>query len=140
MKINYEKFAQLCEERGKSQSAAAEEAGISKNLPGRWKNGTAEPSNASVKKLAAYFDVPVEYFRADDLNIMNGQVIGSAIMQGNSGSNIRFNANAHVNSDNENADQLTEQEAELLRIFRSLNVKGKTAMMTYAFAEEERQA
>lgn len=57
----YEKFLDLCISRNISPSAAAQEAGFSNAASTDWKNG-AKPRKANLKKLANYFNVPVEYF------------------------------------------------------------------------------
>lgn len=66
MQIDFEVFDRLCTEKGKSQSAAAEEAGVSKNAIGRWRSGEVVPSKASVKKIADYFGVSVGYLLGDE--------------------------------------------------------------------------
>lgn len=63
MQIDFEIFDSLCSEKGKSQSAAAVEAGVSKNAIGRWRSGEVIPSKASVKKIADYFGVSVGYLQ-----------------------------------------------------------------------------
>ena len=56
----YDKYAQLCKQRGVSMSAAAVEAGLSKSLVTKWKVNQVEvPSPDVLKKLSAYFGIPV---------------------------------------------------------------------------------
>ena len=56
----YDKYAQLCKQRGISMSAAAIEAGLSKSLVTKWKVNKVEvPSPDVLKKLSAYFGTPV---------------------------------------------------------------------------------
>lgn len=56
----YDKYAQLCKRRGVSMSAAAVEAGLSKSLVTKWKTNKVDvPSPDVLKKLSAYFDMPV---------------------------------------------------------------------------------
>lgn len=62
----YEKFLDLCVQRNISPSAAAQEAGFSNAAATDWKNG-AKPRKANMKKLANYFNVPVEYFDGDPI-------------------------------------------------------------------------
>jgi len=66
VQIDFDIFDRLCTEKGKSQSAAAEEAGVSKNAIGRWRSGEVVPSKASVKKIADYFGVSVGYLLGDE--------------------------------------------------------------------------
>lgn len=56
----YDKYTQLCKRRGVSMSAAAIEAGLSKSLVTKWKTNKVDvPSPDVLKKLSAYFDMPV---------------------------------------------------------------------------------
>ena len=56
----YDKYAQLCKQRGVSMSAAAVEAGLSKSLVTKWKTNKVDvPSPDVLKKLSAYFGMPV---------------------------------------------------------------------------------
>lgn len=56
----YDKYAQLCKQRGVSVSAAAMDAGLSKSLVTKWKvNKVDVPSPDVLKKLSAYFGLPV---------------------------------------------------------------------------------
>lgn len=50
----YEVFLRLCNEKGKTPSAAALEMGLSKAMVSRWKKGST-PSDATVIKIADYF-------------------------------------------------------------------------------------
>ena len=68
MQIDFDVFDALCAESGKSQSAAAEEAGVSKNAIGRWRCGEVTPSKSSVKKIADYFGVSVGYLLGNEKN------------------------------------------------------------------------
>lgn len=56
----YDKYAHICKQRGISVSAAAMEAGLSKSLVTKWKTNKVEvPSPDVLKKLSAYFNIPV---------------------------------------------------------------------------------
>ena len=56
----YDKYAQLCKRRGVSMSAAAVDAGLSKSLVTKWKTNKVDvPSPDVLKKLSAYFNMPV---------------------------------------------------------------------------------
>ena len=56
----YDKYAQLCKRRGVTVSAAAMEAGLSKSLVTKWKTNKVDvPSPDVLKKLSAYFGIPV---------------------------------------------------------------------------------
>lgn len=56
----YDKFVQLCNQKGVSPSRAAIDAGISKSLVTKWKaNGCKDPSPDVLRKLSVYFGVTV---------------------------------------------------------------------------------
>ncbi len=56
----YDKYVQLCKQRGIAETTAAQKAGISKSLVSKWKsNKTKNPSPEVLQKLSAYFRVPV---------------------------------------------------------------------------------
>lgn len=58
------RLKQLCEERGTSPSGVCKATGLSTGSPTAWKAGRL-PSAAVREKIAAYFDVPQEYFVAE---------------------------------------------------------------------------
>lgn len=57
----YEIFEELMRQRGLTPYAVSKGSGVTQGALSRWKNGKSELSFESYKKLAAYFDVPVEY-------------------------------------------------------------------------------
>ena len=58
----YDKFVYLCKQKGVSPTRAAIDAGISKSLVTKWKaNKVQVPSPDVLKKLSAYFNVPVSF-------------------------------------------------------------------------------
>lgn len=57
----YEKFIELCVQRGIAPTKAAIEAGLTAGSVTGWKKGSP-PRSSAVQKVASYFDVPVEYF------------------------------------------------------------------------------
>ena len=52
----YSSFLRLCEKKGKSPTAVAQEAKLSSGSPTAWKNGSV-PKRAQREKLCAYFGV-----------------------------------------------------------------------------------
>lgn len=56
----YDRFMQLCKDRGIPPSRAATEAGLSKSTVTKWKNTPdAEPTGSALKKLSEYFGIPI---------------------------------------------------------------------------------
>lgn len=63
----YDKFVLLCTLKGVSPSKAAVDAGISKSLVTKWKVNSVEvPSPEILKKLSAYFGVPVSRLLSEE--------------------------------------------------------------------------
>lgn len=56
----YDRYVELCNERGKSPSAVAIEIGLAKPTVNRWKNGSL-PTDATLARIANYFGVSVAY-------------------------------------------------------------------------------
>lgn len=56
----YDRFVQICSDRGVSPSRAATEAGLSKSTVTKWKNTPdSKPTGAALKKLSDYFDISI---------------------------------------------------------------------------------
>lgn len=70
----YDRYAELCKQKGLTMSAAAVEAGISKSLVTKWKtHKTRIPSPDVLQKLSAYFGVPVsDLIEEKETPLVNG--------------------------------------------------------------------
>lgn len=56
----YDRYDQLCKQKGVSKSAAAAEAGFTKSLVSKWKANKVEvPSPDILHRLSVYFNMPV---------------------------------------------------------------------------------
>lgn len=67
------RYLQICEEHGVKPHAVLRELGISTGSAANWKKGSL-PTGEILNKLAAYFDVSVEYLITDDeISIMPKQ-------------------------------------------------------------------
>lgn len=62
----YEKYQVLLNKNNKTSYQVAKETGISQTAFSNWKSERCEPSLESLKKLARYFNVPIEYFLEDE--------------------------------------------------------------------------
>ena len=58
----YTRFLDLCRQKGISPAAAAREMGFSNSTTTQWAHG-AIPSMASLSKIAAYFNVSIDFLR-----------------------------------------------------------------------------
>ena len=57
----YDRFKQLCEQKGVSCNKAALEIGLSNATPTKWKKTGATPSGDTLDRIAAYFGVSADY-------------------------------------------------------------------------------
>lgn len=53
----YDRYVELCKQKGVTPTAAALEIGLSKATPTKWKRSGATPSVDNLKKIAAYFGI-----------------------------------------------------------------------------------
>lgn len=58
-------FVTLCNQKGVKPHPAAQEIGFASSAATKWKNG-ATPSDANLRKIAAYFGVPVQYLKGEE--------------------------------------------------------------------------
>lgn len=61
----YDVYANLCIEKGVSESKAAESIGLNRSAVIKWKKGTL-PSGQTVQKLADYFGVTTDYLLGNE--------------------------------------------------------------------------
>lgn len=62
----YKKFKKLLDEMNKTPYQVSKETGISQTAFSNWKSGRSEPGLESLKKLADYFGVSIEYFLSEE--------------------------------------------------------------------------
>lgn len=62
----YERFEELCRQKGVSPSGACLAIGMSKGTSSFWKRSGATPKREALVKIAEYFDVPLAYLLDDD--------------------------------------------------------------------------
>lgn len=107
----YDKYAQLCKRRGVSMSAAAAAAGLSRSLVTKWKTNNVDvPSPDVLKKLSAYFNMPVsELLGEEEKDAKKGQPIEYDKLSENRKALIDF------------AMSISEEKAEkFLRLLKSI--------------------
>lgn len=123
----YEKVKTLCEKAGFPISRLHEVTGIPKTTKGtvsKWQDG-AKANPATVKAVADYFSVSVEYLMDDSVPVQTIQTV-----QDNHG--IIGTTNAPVTIVNGSERKLSEQEVELLSIFGKLSVMDQAKLLVYA--------
>lgn len=57
----YDRFAELCKEKGLTPSKAADEIGIGRSNVTAWKTRGYTPQGDTLNKIAKYFDVSIDY-------------------------------------------------------------------------------
>lgn len=58
----YDKFQQLLTERNVTAYKVGQVTGIASSVFSEWKKGKSKPKVDKLKKIADYFEVPIEYF------------------------------------------------------------------------------
>lgn len=71
----YDKFVQLCNERGEYPTAVAERVGVNRSAATRWSKG-AMPRDTTLLRLAEYFGVTVAYLTGEGSNDATKKAIG----------------------------------------------------------------
>lgn len=127
----YEKLNGLCIQNGTSVTAVAVELGYSSSASTTWKNSKGMPRSSTVKKVADYFSVPVDYFYDVDVDVTihnNNGVVGDT------------HAPVTINNGAAADAQLGDIEKELLNICGKLDMKRKNALLAKAYELLEEKA
>lgn len=120
----YEKIKLLCEKDGFSISSMPQKIpglSISKASITGWKNGSV-PRPEKLKAIADYFNVTPE-------SLLSDETVSVQTVQSNHG--IIGNTNAPVTIMNGNS-HLTEQETELINLFRKMSVIQQAQLLVNA--------
>ena len=140
----YSNFVHLCNQIGKTPSRVAEELGISKSAVSRWKSGGGVTDSLALK-LADYFGVTIEQLlQQNQSNQSISASNNSVVLSGNVGDNnvntpkqasleelpYPFNGKALIYD-------LSDQEQEMLRIFRMMPMRKKHAALNSFYAIED---
>lgn len=62
----YDLFCELCKKKGVSPTKATVEIGLSRTIGTKWKTTGATPQGDTLSKIAAYFDVSVDYLLGNE--------------------------------------------------------------------------
>ena len=104
--FDYKKFQMCCLEYGISEAEVARKIGVSRAAITGWKKGS-QPSAASIKKLAQYFDASVDYFMEDsDETTVESTEVDEMREELRSNPNLRMLLSASRNLDAEDIRQL----------------------------------
>lgn len=70
-----ERIDELCREKGISKRKLERDAGIAQGSVSKWKTGGYQPNNASLKKVADYFGVSLDFLCGDSDEPLSDQMI-----------------------------------------------------------------
>ena len=129
----YDKIEKLCNSKGVNVTRMCKEAGVPRgNLSDLKMGRSAALSAKNLGKISAYFNVPIEsLLSSEPMSIIDAA--NSVVLQGNTGNNSVNSAAPVAKAD----DGLNDQEVEILRIFRSLDMRKKTSVMSYFYDLED---
>ena len=132
MQIFSDRLKGLRKAQKRSQKELAEAIGVSPNNINSWKSRGTDPPASLIMSIAQFFGISVEsLLTGEDFpvsNLIEGNVTGSAVVQGS------HHSNAVITND---SNALSKEEEELLRLFKSLDVKRRIKILNLAFALEE---
>lgn len=66
----YKKYKELLDKSNKTSYQVSKATGISQTAFSNWKSGRSEPGLESLKKLADYFGVSIEYFLEEEKEVV----------------------------------------------------------------------
>jgi len=116
-------------EKNLSQGELAKQVNVSQTAVSQWEIGKTNPDKNSTNLLADFFGVSVDYLlgRTDERTstYYASNIHGSTFVQSNGSVNI-------------SGDVVTsKEEAEILRVYRSLDVRGRSKLMRAIFDLED---
>ncbi|MBQ4443780.1 MAG: helix-turn-helix transcriptional regulator [Clostridia bacterium] len=117
----YEKLKMLCDQKGISVTQLTNELGCSQSNVTRWKAG-ANPRPGIVRAVADYFGVDVSFFYGGTA------AQGNNIVQGINHSTVT------ITNDSSHTRELSEIEAELLRVCEKLDTRKKAELLAKAYS------
>ena len=128
----YEQVKGLCDAQNIAITSLARKLHLSPSAPNNWQNGTL-PKAETIMKISDFFCVSTDfllYGRDRQSSYVANASNGAAIIHQSTGNTVS------VSSGGSTSD-LQGFEAELIRIYRDLDLKNKSALMQYAFTLDE---
>ena len=132
----YDQVKSLCDSQRIAITALARKLSLSPSAPNNWKEGTL-PKAETIMKISEYFNVSTDFllYGADRHSNSASQVYGgAAVLQNSAGNTVSVSS-----SKGQQQSQAVEDsfETELLRIYRALDLKGKSALLQAAYGLED---
>ena len=124
----YDNVRDLCAINRTNITQLAKDLGLSTSMPTKWKNG-AVPKSDTLKLIADHFGVSTDMLLSKQQpTVTIGNVSGSTVLQGNTGKNITVT----------NGTGLSEEEKEVLRLYRELPIRKRIDWMRFGYELEEK--
>lgn len=108
----YERFEELCNKKNVTAYKVCKETGIQTSTISSWKKGRYIPKREKMSKIASYFNVTVEYLMGEDEEPIEPTNI--------------------ISDGQKNESVISDEEIDLLNLFRKLNEEGKSKLLDYA--------
>lgn len=112
-----------------TQGELAKQVHVTQTSVSQWESGKTNPDTQTSKKLAEFFNVTIDYLLGqseDNSGIYYANNIkGSNFVQGNGSVTI------------DGKSEISKEEAEILRIYNDLDVRGRNKLLNFAFELED---
>lgn len=131
-------FRQLLQDNSVSAYKISRDTGISEALISYWKSGKQLPRYDSLNLLCDYFNVSADYLLGRTNEQSNTSCTNN--VNGINFSNLIQGSNSvTVNSNNNDYKSLSNEETEILDIYRSLNIRNKTKFLNLILDMEKEE-
>ncbi len=118
-------------EKNLSQEELAKQIHVTQTMISQLEKGKKQPSREVAESLADFFEVTLDYLLGRTAERNNSyfanNISGSNLVQGSGSVSIS------------DIETTTKEEAELLRIFRALDVRERARLLNTAFALEDKK-
>lgn len=116
-------------EKNLSQDELAKQIHVTQTMISQWEKGKKQPGREVAESLADFFGVTLDYLlgRTTERNnsYFASNISGSNFVQGSGSVSVG------------DIDTTTKEEAELLRIYRELDVRNRAKLLNFAFEIED---
>lgn len=116
------KISELLQKQGKQQKDLTDFLGIHRNVFSDWKSGKSKSYTKYLYQIASFLNTTPEYLRGETDIKQTNTVTGNYNVVGNHNSDVRMNTSP---------EGLTDQETELVRIYRTLSEINKAKALLY---------
>jgi len=129
----------ICKENGTTPSTVSRKLGFSMGSVSHWRKG-ATPSGDKVVPFADYFGVTTDFFLRGDSpssNSINNDISGTGVAGNIYGGTVQGLNSGSVTIHNGLPQPVSDELAELIRIYNNIDVKKRIKLLEAAFSLEE---